>query len=56
MRKDEFPIIDKYVEKILEDIKSEIIHYNTKHCNSEYIMVGSVIEIIDKYKIPVDIR
>ena len=33
----------------IEDIKAEIIHYNDKHWNSEFISVGTVFAIIDKH-------
>ena len=36
-------------DSVIEDIKAEIIHYNDKHCNSEFISVGTVFEIIDKH-------
>lgn len=53
-------VIEEYVErgattenmimlKNIEDIKKEIIHYNDIHCNSEFISVGTVFEIIDKH-------
>ena len=35
--------------EMIEDIKAEIIHYNDKHCNSEFISVGTVFAIIDKH-------
>ena len=33
----------------LDDVKAEIIYYNDKHCNSEFISVGTVFAIIDKH-------
>ena len=61
MRKYEFPIVDAYVNKVLDEIKSEISVYEADcrltndlasdectHCNDN--IFGSIYHIIDKYK------
>lgn len=53
MRRDEFPIVDKYVQKqvneILDKIKAEIIQMPTISLNANDIYKADVLDIINKY-------
>lgn len=50
MRRDEFPIVDKYLKDVLEDIKADI-HYEVEmHEDGEwYMSEKNIMFIIDKY-------
>ena len=60
MRKDEFPIVDKFVKKsinkVLDKIRAEIdtarfVDKDTKHCkNANATGLEVALNIIDKYK------
>ena len=55
MRKDEFPIVDKYVEQeikaVLEDIKAEIPTLSRWQSSDgqDLVMIADVMECIDKH-------
>ena len=52
MRKDEFPIVDAYVNSVLEQTKDEIEEkgFNSPLMNPVFTMT-EILEIIDKYMI-----
>lgn len=53
MRGDQFPIVDKYVQKqvneVLDKIKAEIIQMPTISLNANDIYKADVLDIINKY-------
>jgi hypothetical protein len=61
MRKDEFPIVDKFVKdsinEVLDKIRTEIekpLHdercFDTADAKAQYIALNWCVEIIDKYR------
>ncbi len=66
MRRDEFPIVDKFVKdsinKVLDEVKAEITEAETEWPSSDDYFVGMkhglkyACEIIDKYKAESEVK